>query len=81
MKSIKELELKLIVKDAMIQQLKLKVKELEEQRERYAHYIFSAIEKTLYLIDEGNEWHWDNGVLENYAEDILKCLRGEDNEN
>lgn len=80
MKTAKQLELSLLVKELKIQQLQRKCNELEEQRDRYAHYIFSAIEKTLYLIDEGNEWHWDNGALEDYAEDILKCLRGEDND-
>lgn len=32
------------------------------------------------LIPFGEEWHWDNGCIKDYIIELLKILKGEDND-
>ena len=79
MKTAKDLELSLLVKEANIQQLKLKVKELEDKTERLNNIINTAIfflnNECMYSKDLG----YCDDLLCGRVQDLVNILKGENN--
>ena len=78
MKTAKELELSLLIKEANIQQLKLKINKLEEELRKYKRPMFDIVLEKQARIDKAIEYIENNDYCD--AGELLEILKGEDNE-
>lgn len=85
MKTAKELELSLLVKEAHIQQLKLKVQELESENKNVAELNINLLNK----INKAIEYVEDENIdittikfndIQDVKKELLEILKGEDND-
>ena len=77
MKTAKDLELSLLLKESHIQQLKLKNKELQHDLDvanEMREYLHNIIRKATNYVQDTYYWNLDN-------QELLDILRGEDDEN
>ena len=53
---------------------------IEDERERYIRELLNRIDKAINKIKDlyefGNEWHWDNGAIEDEVREIEEILGG-----